>query len=271
MALLRDVPFADYGNNTLASAAAADLSRLSDYRSPTTAAALFRGLAPGCAIGPYISQFLYLPCPFGANFVDQTLTPPVSGENFMTSWEEYLRIQNGAAPTRAISYAEPRRHILNGRDLSHWVHIDVLFQAYFHAMLILLQSGAPVKSSNPYFSSRTQDGFGTFGGPHIATLTAEPATRALKAVWFQKWYVHRRLRPEVFAARVDRHKRGFATYPLHSDVLNSSVLARLNATYGSYLLPLAFPEGSPLHPSYGSGHSTVGKNAFCLFVFDVLI
>jgi hypothetical protein len=26
---------------------------------------------------------------------------------------------------------------------------------------------------------------------------------------------------------------------------------------GTYLLPLAFPEGSPLHPSYGSGHATV--------------
>ncbi|MBO0798266.1 MAG: vanadium-dependent haloperoxidase, partial [Blastocatellia bacterium] len=26
---------------------------------------------------------------------------------------------------------------------------------------------------------------------------------------------------------------------------------------GSFLLPLAFPEGSPLHTSYGSGHATV--------------
>jgi hypothetical protein len=25
----------------------------------------------------------------------------------------------------------------------------------------------------------------------------------------------------------------------------------------SYLLPMAFPEGSPLHPSYGAGHATV--------------
>jgi hypothetical protein len=32
----------------------------------------------------------------------------------------------------------------------------------------------------------------------------EVATRALKAVWFQKWFVHMRLRPEVFACRVDR-------------------------------------------------------------------
>jgi hypothetical protein len=27
--------------------------------------------------------------------------------------------------------------------------------------------------------------------------------------------------------------------------------------HGSYLLPMAFPEGSPLHPAYGAGHATV--------------
>ncbi|MEP7340056.1 MAG: phosphoesterase, partial [Acidobacteriota bacterium] len=27
--------------------------------------------------------------------------------------------------------------------------------------------------------------------------------------------------------------------------------------YGSYLLPIAFAEGSPTHPAYGSGHATV--------------
>jgi hypothetical protein len=55
-----------------------------------------------------------------------------------------------------------------------------------------------------------------------------------------------------------------ATYPIHPDVLNSSVLPRIfdynrqqNNGQGSYLLPMAFPEGSPLHPSYGAGHATV--------------
>jgi membrane-associated phospholipid phosphatase len=50
-----------------------------------------------------------------------------------------------------------------------------------------------------------------------------------------------------------------------ADVLNSNVLpqifarnAVINGGVGSYLLPMAFPAGSPLHPSYGSGHATVG-------------
>ncbi|HYY57644.1 MAG TPA: hypothetical protein VE842_09955 [Pyrinomonadaceae bacterium] len=51
-------------------------------------------------------------------------------------------------------------------------------------------------------NSETQEGFGTFGGPHIATLVAEVAMRAVKAVWYQKRAVHRRLRPEEYAGRV---------------------------------------------------------------------
>jgi len=45
---------------------------------------------------------------------------------------------------------------------------------------------------------------------------------------------------------------------LHADVLNSQAVAAVFVkNRGSYLLPMAFPEGSPTHPSYGSGHATV--------------
>ncbi len=57
--------------------------------------------------------------------------------------------------------------------------------------------------------------------------------------------------------QVDRTKNGVFSFPLHADVLNSAVLSKLFAKYGSYLLPMAFPEGSPLHPSYLAGHATV--------------
>jgi hypothetical protein len=88
-------------------------------------------------------------------------------------------------------------------------------------------------------------------------MVAEVATRALKAVWFQKWFVHRRLRPEVFGGRVHNFVTGRAAYPIHSDVLISPALSYVFARNGSYLLPQAFPEGSPLHPSYGAGHAAV--------------
>jgi hypothetical protein len=118
--------------------------------------------------------------------------------------------------------------------------------------------GAPLNSGNPYNHLRNMEGFGTFGGPHIAAAVPEVSTRALKAVWFQKWYVHRRLRPEAFGGRVHNLLVNSAPdYPIHADILNSAAPARIFNRYGSYLLPQAYPEGSPLHPSYGAGHATV--------------
>jgi len=84
----------------------------------------------------------------------------------------------------------------------------------------------------------------------------EVATRALKAVWFQKWFVHRRLRPEAFAGLV-HHTRTGRSYPVSRDVLNSTALDALYSRNGTYLLPIIAPEGSPTHPSYGAGHATV--------------
>ncbi len=69
--------------------------------------------------------------------------------DFMTNWTEFVRIQNGAAPSQSEQFLPSLRFMLNSRDLAHWVHIDVLFQAYFEAMLFLLQMNAPLKSDLP--------------------------------------------------------------------------------------------------------------------------
>jgi hypothetical protein len=274
MALTRDVPYAEYDTNPLTQAAAADLSSLADFRGPkanghVTTGTLFRDPLPGCLVGPYVSQFRWLPAPYGASYVDQQMRTGTAGVDYMTDYTEWLNIQRGYPPTQPQQFDSTRRFIRNGRDAGQWVHMDVLHQAYFQAMLTLLappssdphMSGmaAPFNVGNPYNHSLTQTGFGTFGGPHTATLLPEVSTRALHAVWFQKWFVHRRLRPEVYAGRIHNFLTGAAPqYPVGtSDLLNSSVLSRLFSQSGTYLLPMAFPEGSPLHPSYGAGHATV--------------
>lgn len=183
MAVMRDVPFDAYATHPLAAQASAALAALAQYAGPTAPGLLFRHYAAGAQVGPYVSQFLYMELPFGANQIDQRVEPPVAGKDFMTSWDEWLRIQNGEQPSETTTLQQSRRYLMTGRDLAHWVHIDVLFQAYFHTMLGLLHVGAPLKDSNPYAASLTQTGFGTFGPPFIATLVAEPATRALKTVW----------------------------------------------------------------------------------------
>ena len=281
MALLRDVSFNDYATNAIAQRACDDLSRLSDFRGPkigarVTPQTLFRDKFPGCTDGPYISQFLLQPAGFGAQEVDQRVKTNAANVDFMTNYQEWLDVQNGFAPTAAITPGG-QFFCRNGRDLSQYVHVDVLYQAYFVAFLVIAGGGYPVDAANPYGTaldpgsgrplvpgangSLSQTGFGTFGGPAIATLVTEPATRALKAQWFQKWMVHRRLRPEEFGGRVETQRLGRRTYPFHADLTTSPVLGELFTKVGSHLLPMAFPEGSPLHTSYGSGHATVAGGA----------
>jgi hypothetical protein len=273
-ALARDIPFSDYANSSITQAASSDLNALADFRGPKTAtgvtpATLFRGITAGDVKGPYLSQFLVRPIPFGAQFVSQQMRTPMPGIDFLTSYSDWLSCQNGVQTSTALQFDKTRRYIRNGRDLGQWVHIDVLYQAYFNAMLMLVQApdpsdeitgggiGAPLNPGNPYLKSKTQEGFGTFGPPGIATAVAEIATRALKAVWHQKWFVHRRLRPEAYGGLVHNTLSNTRNYPLDGAVLNSHAAQAVFSANGSYLLPMAFPEGSPLHPSYGAGHATV--------------
>jgi hypothetical protein len=183
----------------------------------------------------------------------------------VTGYDEWLSIQRGCDPGvgRADQLEKDgqgklvRRHVRNARDLATYVHFDALYEAYLNACLILLDVEAPFDAGNPYNASQNQAGFGTFGGPHILSLVCEVATRALKAVWWQKWGVHRRLRPEAFGGRVHNHKAGQKSYPIHQELLDSDVLDAVEDAHGTYLLPQAFPEGSPTHPAYGAGHATV--------------
>ncbi len=262
-ALARDIPFEEYGSNPLTVAAAADLTTYNGALAApksgaqVTPGTLFRGLPPGCATGPYISQFMWLPTPFGAEAIDRRMRTTVAGDDFMKDYNTWLAIQRGSEAYPAQTFDPTWRYVRNGRDLGEWVHIDVLFQAYFEAMLILFSLGAPFDAGNPYHASANQIGFGTLGHPYLASILCGVAKQALATVWNQKWYVHRYLRPEAMAGRVHNHKTGAASYPIHSQLLNSPVLTRIYKSTGTYLLPMAFPEGSPTHPSYGSGHATV--------------
>ncbi|MEO7195453.1 MAG: vanadium-dependent haloperoxidase [Pseudonocardiaceae bacterium] len=283
MSLLRDVPFAEYDNNPVAIAAAEDLSKLSDFRGPkvggkVTTQTLFRDEYPGCTTGPYVSQFLLQPVNFGAQSIDTRILTNTAGIDFNTTFTDWLSVINGCQPPASMAIAAgPRVYAYNGRAVAQYVHTDFLYQAYFVACVNLL-GGAGTSylgdAGNPYgqfidhtgtglplpigMSGAPADiGFGTFGGPAIATLVCEPATRALKHQWYQKWLVHRRLRPEEFGGHVEVQNLGRATYPFHPDLFKSTVLGAISAKFGSHLLPVAFPEGSPLHTAYGSGHATV--------------
>lgn len=277
-ALLADVPFTEYSTNPLVGQAVADMNNLSvagvtagnQYPYPFTRQNLFRGQfvqGDGNVKGPYVSQLMVQPTFYGAQPLDQryqTYLPEAGGGSvYMTDVSEYQLVQNGGDSGRPLAYDPTYRYVRNGRDLAAYTRVDVLYQGYFTAFLVLAGLGAAPNPGNPYNGSLTQKAFGTLGGPDAAGTLAEMATRALKAAWFHKWIKDLRMRPEEYGALVHARKTGASPMPqaaaaLHSAVLNSAALPLIYSRYGTYLLPQAFPEGSPTHPCYPTGHGTVG-------------
>lgn len=169
-----------------------------------------------------------------------------------------MNIQNGQPASVGNTIDPAVRFLRNGRDLGEWVHRDFQPQGYLDACLILLGFGpGAFDASNPYLTSVTQAGGTTFGSVHIVDFMTRAARTAAEAAWFQKWLVHRRLRPEEFGGRVHNDLTKAASYPIHKDLLNSAVLPTIFSKFGTYLLPMAYPEGCPAFSAYPEGHSSV--------------
>jgi hypothetical protein len=293
---IRDVQFTQYGSSSVVAQACADMNNMSYVRShgsqypyPVTPANIFRGQfvpGDGNVQGPYISQFLLQPTMFGVQPLSQMfqrfLSVGEGGADYCTDPAEYLAIESGFPPNASLQFDSTYRFVRMGRDMTAYTHVDALHQEYFIAGLVLAGIGAPVNPGNPYVGSLSEHGFGTFGsassqaGPVDAVGTIpEMATRALKAAWFHKWIVNLRQRPEEMGALIQalathQHPMPQASNYLHHDVLNSAALPLMYSKYGSYLLPLAFPEGAPSHPCYPTGHGTVGGACIAAikFYFD---
>jgi len=299
MALLRDISFAEFSTNSLVGSAIADISTAFqaavdsdpnvdigklqtktdvpegapgkvDIRLET----LFRCGLPGENKGPIVSQFFLKNFRYGAQYIDQRVQPYASTGNdvskdYLITHDDWLDAQNRGRDRRGQGYGSSRpvlepfaRPMLTMRDLATFVNQDALHQAYFNAALILLGDGYAVGDGNPYPDpALRQVGFGAFGGPHLLTLVSEVAARALKVVWYQKWQVHRRLRPEAYAGLVQMELNGHngvkRPYGTSAVVHASAALQRVMGATGTAFLPMPFPSGSPVHPAYGAGHATV--------------
>ena len=247
----------------------------------------FRSGLPGEDLGPLVSQFFLHDVAFGTQVILQKQIPYRSGLDFLADHGSWLLAQNSgydrfADPYPSANDASDRpdylervnnhdpssqpvfRRIATMRDLARFVHKDALHQAYFNAALLLLGWGAEVDNGNPTKGYKRQRGFATLGGPHLLTLVSEVASRALKIVWRQKWLVHRRQRPEAYGGLMQMQKDGFKgvtrDYGLPPGVFSTRATQAVRNNpngAGTWLLPMAFSSGSPIHPAYGAGHATV--------------
>lgn len=232
---------------------------------------------------------------YGAQTIPQKLIPHRANRDHMTNWQHWFDVQNGANLKDGFDlFEDTPRFIATPRDLATYVHFDALYQAYLNACLILLGQGAPTDIGLPEGAGHpTRDGFALFGGPHILTLVTEVSTRALKAVRRQKYNIHLRARPEAIAAAItlawnsesgdelenamgpDAQTLREMAQALHGTGLLDKISQHNGAQNDIWssdgwpvdtdwinqskngLLPMAFPEGSPMHPAYGAGHATV--------------
>ena len=274
--LLRDVAFTDFGSNATAASAAAELSAQSTYRGPrnssgvVTTDLLFRGNFQGETIGPYMSQFFITPTAFGAQAVPMLFTTYLPGIDFMQDTASFLLVQNGQ-PTGQSTQNDPvLRYAHDFRGLATFTRLDGLYQEFINAQLIMGTLAVPANPGSPYNGSKTQNGFCTFGGPDFQACLGEVAARALNKVWYQKWLVHLTHRPEWGGGLVHQAITGAPLQAVpNANVLNSQAVAAAHAAnpYGTYLLSQAFPEGSPAHPSYPTGHGTAAGACITILKF----
>nr|AGE00855.1 vanadium-dependent bromoperoxidase 1 [Gracilaria changii]AGE00856.1 vanadium-dependent bromoperoxidase 1 [Gracilaria changii] len=301
---LNSTPWVQIAKNGVVPTTLTDAERVR-LRGPFTVDNVFRGTTRGDRDGPYLSQFMLIGntgigngnriedgfIRYGAHRVDQRVRVAEMGRDFMTTWSAFVDVQNGADVRGREVYNNDVRYrfISTPRDLATYVHFDALYQAYLNACLILLGMRVPFDKGLPFQREDDidhQQTFATFGAPHILSLVTEVATRALKAVRFQKFNVHRRLRPEAVggllhrymqettndlyrgakqlaenldANLLDKVKRHNAKQNMKSDgdAPRANDLGECEDADEITLLPMAFPEGSPMHPSYGAGHATV--------------
>ncbi|CDF34463.1 vanadium-dependent bromoperoxidase, vBPO [Chondrus crispus] len=212
--------------------------------------------------------------PYGSLIIDQRTISHKGCLDHMTNWAHWLDVQNGANLAKTDCWEPERRFITTPRDLATYVHFDALYEAYLNAALILIAMESPPSKGFPERSpSGRRTPFATFGGPHILSLVTEVATRCLKAVRRQKFNYHRRARPEVMGARLTLAEYIRQAIIEHNESQNRPDMVEMRAKCGltcndlhafegydpkcNLLLPMAFPEGSPMHPAYGAGHATV--------------
>ena len=85
---------------------------------------------------------------FGAQPLDQKYRTFLPGTDYLTSLSEYQLVQNGGDSGLPINYDPTLRYLRNGRDLAAYTRVDVLFQGYFTAFLVLAGLGAPLNPRN---------------------------------------------------------------------------------------------------------------------------
>src|SRR6266496_2242746 len=112
------------------------------------------GTYPGDTLGPYLSQFHLQPTFMGTQPIDQQMVTFLPDVDYMTDATTYQQVQNGIDTGVSLQFDPQVRYLHDGRGLCSFTHVDVLFQAYFVAYLVLGTMGTP---RNPRSEEHTSE------------------------------------------------------------------------------------------------------------------
>jgi hypothetical protein len=241
---------------------------------------------------------------FAKKFSQPLLVPRAKDRDFVRTRREYACVQNAFVPEiYEKDHFVRLGSILTGRHLGDYVHIDNVYEEYIRAADILVGNSYPRSAQSPYTrpdnpptNCRDDDALPwyrneadgpTLGPSDIYSLLGGVRGVAERASFTQKWLVARRGRPEVMAALIDRARNAGKSDALGQqlrgclpEILTSTrgpvaklldKVARFNKRRGgekNFLLPQMYPEGSPAHPAWPSGHATVA--GACVTVLKAL-
>ena len=213
MDLCRDVPFSNYSSRITKDAAKILNDLGGAYQGPRNPqgivdeTVLFRGSSYGSLIGPYLSQFFLQPI----GFIPKTIFPPALGldnlpqevfvmmeqlypipskKDFGIGFSDFVALQNGAIPQPyQFSDYDPteKRYMINGRDITSYVHCDGPYQEYYNTLTILFNAGFAYSKASPYSNGTivNEDPFVSFGFFDVFGLVGTATVEAGKAAWAQ--------------------------------------------------------------------------------------
>ena len=144
-------------------------------------------------------------------------TRPIVGDSFHISWLAGNEVASVEYPA-SLTLHSPLKSFANISEA-------------FRGALILMEEGAFSRSgaNGPYIESTRQSGFVNFGASHYMRILGA-AEQAQRAAWYQKWQVHRVVRPEALAGTVHNTLNGQLDVPIHPSLLeNTELLGRVAA------------------------------------------
>lgn len=301
MALARDVQFIDYLTDPIIAAQAVNLNAATvaggtnccdcpcvpQMPLPIVPATLFRGTLDGDLNGPYVSQFLLADLP-GALFDAAVINPesrvpqrylfPLPGQNFMTVWADALSVQNGAAiDLSGVTFDATRRYIRTGRDLA-WTFFfadSTLTQMNTFVTLPWIRAAAIMRDllvqTNPQLAlstvSSNEQWWVTMGQADVESTIAYTVRLALQAAAYFEWGMLRG-RPEELGIILEAIRNGaLPADTVANNLLLNPVFAQALGTWGTYLLPQTFPQGSPMSPSFPNALAAAAGAAITVLKF----